>query len=283
MSAVPSVPARAMVPERWRIAEVTRELPEPEVFTWTLEPLDGGGAMTYSPGQFNMVYQFGLGEVPISISGDPESGTLVHTIRAAGAVTRGMAALGAGDVVGVRGPFGSAWPVADAEGRDLVVVAGGIGLAPLRPVIYHAARHRDRFRRVLVLYGTRQPRDILYRRELETWSARLDMEVAVTVDRSAPGWYGDVGVVTRLIDRGGFEPGRTVAMLCGPEVMMRFAAKALRGQGVPDDAVWLSMERNMHCAVGFCGHCQLGPHFVCRDGPVFRLDRIAPFMEVREL
>ena len=282
MSTVSPATQSAMVPQRWRIAGLTRELPEPAVFTWELEPLDGD-AMTYLPGQFNMVYQHGLGEVPISISGDADSGPLVHTIRAAGAVTRRMAALSAGDVIGVRGPYGSAWPVAQAQGRDLVIVAGGIGLAPLRPVIYHAARFRDRFRRVVILYGTRRPGDILYRGELEAWSGRLDLDVAVTVDRSAPGWYGDVGVVTRLIDRGGFDPEQSVAMLCGPEVMMRFAATALRRQGMPETAIWLSMERNMHCAVGFCGHCQLGPYFICRDGPVFRLDRIEPYMGVREL
>jgi len=271
-----------LVPAVYRIDEVVRELPGGEVFSWTLSPKARGG-VEGRPGQFNMLYQLGAGEVPISISAVLEDGRLVHTIRDVGGVTAAMADLVAGDEVGLRGPFGSAWPVEAAEGRDLVLVAGGIGLAPLRPVMHHALTHRERFNRLFLLYGTRQPADILYRGELEAWRGRLDLDVAVTVDRGDSGWHGNVGVVTKLIERGGFDPHNAVAMICGPEVMMRFAVLGLEHRGVTADRMYLSMERNMKCAVGYCGHCQLGGLFICKDGPVFRFDAVEPLFDVREL
>lgn len=271
-----------MLPRRYRIDEVDSELPGGEVFSWTLRPADDG-APAGRPGQFNMLYQMGIGEVPISISALGEDGSLVHTIRDVGGVTRKMASLGVGGEIGLRGPFGTAWPLEAAQGHDLLVVAGGIGLAPLRPVVHHALAHRDRYQRVFLLYGTRQPADILYRSELESWRGRFDMEVGVTVDRADAYWRGNVGVVTKLIERGGFDPHNTVAMVCGPEVMMRFAVMSLERRGVPARQIHLSMERNMQCAVGYCGHCQYGGHFICKDGPVFSFDRLEPLFDVREL
>jgi NAD(P)H-flavin reductase len=221
--------------------------------------------------------------VPISISGDPgEPDRLIHTIRSVGTVTAGMAALKKGDVVGVRGPFGSAWPVEQAEGSDVLIIAGGIGLAPLRPVIYHVIANRGKFGRLRILYGARTPRDILFRGQLERWSSRLDTFVDVTVDRASGDWHGNVGVVTRLIGHGGFDPDNTVAMVCGPEIMIRFTLQALADRGVGNNRIYVSMERNMKCAVGFCGHCQYGGNFVCRDGPVFRFDRIEDIFALRE-
>ncbi|WP_290649255.1 FAD/NAD(P)-binding protein [Aquisalimonas sp.] len=271
-----------MIPRQFRIEEAFAEVGSGEVYSWRLSPLDGE-PLRFAPGQFNMLYQFGIGEVPISISGDAEAAGLVHTLRAVGGVTKAMQKLEAGEVIGVRGPFGTAWPVAEAEGQDLVLVAGGIGLAPLRPAVYCALRHRDRFNRVFLLYGTRQPEDILFREELEHWRAQLDLDVYVTVDRGGPGWHGNVGVVTKLIARGGFDPANTVAMACGPEVMMRFAVMALQKHGVAAERIYVSMERNMKCAIGYCGHCQYGPHFICKDGPVFRFDTLQPIFDVREL
>lgn len=270
-----------MLPVAFRIEKVRRELSD----TFTLELVrEGGGDFAFAPGQFNMLYAFGLGEVPISISGDPaQTGTLVHTIRAVGAVTKAMGAMAAGDALGVRGPFGTAWPVEAAAGGDLVIVAGGVGLAPIRPAIYQALAQRERFGRVVILYGARTPEDILYRRELEKWRGRFDVEVAVTVDRSTGKWAGAVGVVTNLIGRGGFDPQKTTAFVCGPEVMMRYAVLALEKRGVAADRVHVSMERNMKCGLGLCGHCQWGPHFVCKDGPVFRYDAVADLFTVREL
>ncbi|HEY7200272.1 MAG TPA: FAD/NAD(P)-binding protein [Candidatus Dormibacteraeota bacterium] len=234
------------------------------------------------PGQFNMLYAFGAGEVPISISGDPNrADRVVHTVRSVGMVSAALTRLRRGGWVGVRGPFGTGWPLAAALGRDVLIVAGGVGLAPLRPVVYELVRRRAEFGRVTLLYGARTPGDLLFQRELERWRRRID--VLVTVDTAGPDWTGDVGVVTPLLQRAAFDPATAVAMVCGPEVMMRFTLFELRRLGLPEPATWISMERNMHCAVGLCGHCQLGPVFVCREGPVFRSDAVAWMLRVREV
>jgi NAD(P)H-flavin reductase len=271
-----------MTPAPFRVRHVAHETSD--TFTLALEPEAGQAAFPFAPGQFNMLYVFGVGEVPISISGDPtRPETLVHTIRAVGAVTRALQRLEKGDVVGVRGPFGTAWPVERAHGQDVVIVAGGIGLAPLRPAILHVLAHRGMYGRVALLYGARTPRDILYPKELSAWRGRFDMEVEVTVDRAGADWQGSVGVVTKLIERAPFDPGSSVALLCGPEVMIRFSAMGLERRGVPREGIVVSLERNMKCAVGLCGHCQFGPFFVCRDGPVFSYDRVLPFFGMREV
>jgi NAD(P)H-flavin reductase len=225
-----------------------------------------------------------VGEIPISASGDPSAPfRLIHTTRAVGNVTRALYTLREGDRLGVRGPYGNHWPLAENEGNDILLVAGGIGLAPLRPALYHLLSRRDRFGRVVLLYGARTEEDLLFRRELEQWRARFDLEVYVTVDRATGRWRGNVGVVTSLIARAPFDPPTTVAMICGPEAMMRATVEALRRRGVTPSRIFLSLERNMKCGIGTCGHCQYGPHFICRDGPIFRFDRIAPFFEKREV
>lgn len=255
-----------------------------ETFTLSLTP-PPGTPFTFTPGQFNMLYIFGVGEVPISISGDPARADVVdHTVRAVGAVTRALASLKQGAVVGLRGPFGRGWPLKAARGHDVVIVAGGIGLAPLRPAIHHLLRRRGDYGRVVLLYGARTPADLLYRAELERWRGRFDMEVLVTVDRGDMDWHGHVGVVTTLFRQAErfFDPARTVAFICGPEVMMRFTLREFQNRDVPDDCIFLSLERNMKCALGFCGHCQFGPAFICKDGPVFPYSEIAPFFMLRE-
>jgi len=269
-----------MVPVPRRVRRTVRNTHD----TVTLEIEPGPEPAVFAPGQFNMLYLFGLGEIPISISGDPaEPDSLVHTVRAVGPVSGALRGLRRGAVVGVRGPFGSAWPIEAAAGHDVVVMAGGIGLAPLRPAIYHLLAHRDRYRRVVLIYGARTPGDLLYTRELERWRSRFDAQIEVTVDAAPPGeWRGHVGVAGTLLPRAEFDASDTVAMVCGPEVMMRFAVADLRHRGLGPEQIYLSMERNMRCAVGFCGHCQFGPAFVCKDGPVFRYDRLAPFLGVRE-
>lgn len=270
-----------MVPRLFRVRRVTRELAD--TVTLSLGPAEGG-TFAFEPGQFNMLYAFGVGEVAISISGDPtRPDPLVHTIRAVGAVSRALCALKRGETLGVRGPFGRGWPVRAAEGCDLVIVAGGVGLAPLRPVLYHILAHRERYGRVTLLVGARTPGDLLYARELERWRSRFDMEVEVTVDSATPAWRGSVGVVTTLLSRAAFDAADTVAMVCGPEVMMRFTVAELQKRGVPEGSIYLSMERNMKCAVGFCGHCQLGPTFVCKNGPVYSYPEIEPFFRIREV
>jgi len=246
-----------------------------DTFTFDLSSVDAGRQFAFRPGQFNMLYVFGVGEVPISISGDsgkPE--TITQTIRAVGTVTKAMRKMKRGDTLGLRGPFGSHWPVEEAVNKDVIIVAGGIGLAPLRPVLYELLSHRGQFGRISLLYGARTPADILYTQELERWRGKFDMDVHITVDRATGVWRGNVGVVTTLIPRSLFDPSNTIALMCGPEVMMRFAVRDLYGRGIATDQIYISMERNMKCAVGFCGHCQYGPMFVCKDGPIIRLDRI---------
>jgi NAD(P)H-flavin reductase len=264
-------------PVVFRVVEKQQETAD----TWSLRLAGPSGE--FEPGQFAMLYAFGVGEAPISVSGIGGDGAVVHTVRAVGAVTRAICAARPGEVVGLRGPFGTTWPLAEAEGCDVVVVAGGIGLAPLRPVVHRLIEQRERFGDVSILYGGRSPAELLYEHELETWRARFDVDVDVTVDVADGDWNGRVGVVTRLIPRAVFDPARTVAMMCGPEVMMRFAAAALKDAGIGDDRIWLSLERSMMCATGHCGHCQLGPLLICRDGPVFRRDAVERLMAVEEL
>lgn len=273
----------AMLPNACRVQRVQRETQD--TVTLDLVPETNGGRPSFAPGQFNMLYAFGVGEVPISVSGDPTDGSRVwvHTIRDVGAVTRALCALKPGDAVGLRGPYGSAWPVRDVEGSDLVIMAGGIGLAPLRPALYQALARRERYGRIVVLYGARSPHEMLYVDDLKSWRARFDLEVEVTVDHAVGDWRGQVGVVTDLLEYAHFDPLETVALLCGPEIMMRFSAMELEDRGVDPDNIYLSMERNMKCAVGLCGHCQFGSEFVCKDGPVFRLPRISPLLTMREL
>ena len=253
--------------------------------TFTLDLRCASGHVpTFEPGQFNMLYVFGVGEIPISISGDPgDSSRLLHTTRVVGTVTRAMSKLQPGDTIGVRGPFGRGWPIDAADGKDVVIVTGGIGLAPLRPALYAMLNDRDRFNKIVLLYGARTPEDILYWDELEAWRARFDLEVHVTVDRATGDWHGNVGVVTKLIPRAPFDPRRTVALICGPEIMMRFTIQELAKRGVADDAIYVSMERNMKCAVGLCGHCQYGPSFVCKDGPVYPYPEIESIFGVAEV
>lgn len=270
-----------MLPQPYRVERRRRETAD--TFTLDLTPVQGD-VPAFVAGQFNMLYLFGVGEVPISISGDPGKLQFVtHTTRAVGTVTNAMQGLKRGAMVGVRGPFGSHWPVHEAVGKDVVLVAGGIGLAPLRPVLYQLLAQREQYGKVVLLYGTRTPADLLYRRQLERWRARFDVEVYITVDRGVASWHGHVGVVTRLIARASFAPPDAVAMICGPEVMMRFTLAELMKCGMAKESLFVSMERNMKCAIGFCGHCQFGPTFICKDGPVLRYDRIQHWFGRREI
>lgn len=274
--------ANPMLPHPYRIRQVRKETPD--TFTLELAPVNGMNGLSFAAGQFNMLYVFGVGEIPISISGDPgQPEPLVHTTRAVGTVTKAMRNLKRDGVLAVRGPYGSHWPVEEAEGNDVVIVAGGIGLAPLRPAMYQILSQRGKFGKVVLLYGARTPTDILFRRQLEQWRAHLDLEVYVTVDRATEAWRGNVGVVTRLIPKAPFDPLNIVALVCGPEVMMRFTIAELQKRGVEAEQIFVSMERNMKCAVGFCGHCQFGPHFVCKDGPVFRYSQVKDLLTKWEI
>ncbi|MFB9905392.1 FAD/NAD(P)-binding protein [Allokutzneria oryzae] len=239
----------------------------------------------FRPGQFTMLYAHGVGEVPISISGDPSSatGSLTQTIRDVGAVSRALHDARPGTVLGVRGPFGTTWDLESSAGHDLLVVAGGIGLAPLRPVLLEAVAHRRRYGRVTLVAGARAPREFLFSDQLRAWRARDDLEVELTVDQPAEGWTGRVGFVTEPLAGLRLDPRRTTAFLCGPEPMMRFSANVLLRQGLPAAHIRISLERTMKCGIGLCGHCQLGPLLVCRDGPIVDYATAADLLTTREL
>ncbi len=276
----PPPPEEVLVPRLMRVLRTRRETHD--VFSLELDAAAHGG-YRFEPGQFNMLYAPGAGEAALSVSGDPQrTGRLVHTVREVGNVTRALGRLRRGDMVGVRGPFGTGWPLSEALGKNVIVVAGGVGLAPLRPVLYAIAHRREEFGQVSLVYGSRTPDDLLYRRELSRWRMRLGAQVWVTVDRADQHWFGHTGVVTRFIDTLEIDPENSVAMLCGPEVMMRFSARELEQRGLGLERMYLSLERNMKCGVGLCGHCQLGPHFVCADGPVYGYAEVAHFMQLRE-
>jgi NAD(P)H-flavin reductase len=248
--------------------------------TFTLE-FDLNHSFGFRPGQFNMLYVPGYGEVPISISGDPEAPEiLVHTIRSVGPTTRALSRLGPGDLVGVRGPFGTAWPKPTSSSAHVVVIAGGLGLAPLRPVILEALHDGNP---LFIVYGCRTPKDLLFPHELLGWAGDERVHSVVTVDRGDPHWFGNSGVVTKFIDRLGFDPENSVAAVCGPEIMMRFAARELEFAGIAPERIHVSLERHMQCGIGHCGHCQLGPRLLCKDGPVVNFAEASSLMAIREL
>ena len=268
-----------MIPAPYRVAE--RERDTEDTWTLVLEPVSSPEP-AIRPGQFMMVYAFGVGEAPISVSGPPDRpGPVVLTIRDVGAVTHAICAAEPGALLGLRGPFGNNWPVDEAAGGDVVVVAGGIGLAPLRPVVLRALERREDYGSVCVLYGARTPGDLLYPAEVESWRSRAHVEV--TVDRPDQGWAGRVGVVPKLIASAPFDPERTTAFVCGPEIMMHFAAEALVARGVAPERIELSLERHMDCGIGLCGHCQLGPTLICRDGPVYTQAELGRWLAVEAL
>jgi len=269
-----------LAPLPFVVRKVHKELPG--IFTLEMEP--STGQFNFRPGQFNMLYIFGNGEVPISISGDPQQpACLVHTVRAVGKVSAAICDLSRGETLGVRGPFGTNWPVHEIAGGDVVFITSGLGLAPLRPAIYHVLNHREQYGKVTLLYGARTPDRLLYHRQLADWKARWDLRVEISVGSAGPDWGGHIGVATSLIAGLEIDPEQTNALICSSERMMKAMAEELNLAGLPDERIHLSLERDMKCGVGLCGHCQLGPQFICLDGPVYSLDRVRPLISLREL
>ena len=266
------------------IEEIRPEVESVTTYTLKLRDASDPAACAARPGQFNMLYLPGVGESAISVSGDcRRADRFVHTVRAAGRVTITLSQLEVGDEIGLRGPFGSCWPIDGWRGRDVVLVAGGIGLAPLRPVIYELMHRRTEFGAVALIFGAREPRLLMYADEYAAWEA-AGVSVITTVDRADDAWSGNVGVVTALLDRLPLrDPRSAVAAVCGPEVMIRYAALSAVKRGISSENVWVSLERNMQCAVGLCGHCQLGPEFICKDGPVLPYSRVARLLAVEGL
>ncbi len=269
MLPLPAV-VRAIKPETYGISTFSLEYTKPDA------------PVGFRPGQFNMIHLPGFGEVAISICSNPETPRVMeHTIRYAGSVTRAIGRLKVGDTVGLRGPYGNPWPMELAIGKDLLIVSGGIGFAPLRPVILHVLHHRTSFGRVLVLYGGRTPQDLLYTDEFDRWQD-AGIEMNVSVDRADENWKGQVGVIPMMFYRIRLDHRNTIVFSCGPEIMMRFVIYEAMARRIPKDSIYVSMERNMKCAIGFCGHCQLGPVFICKQGPVFRFSAIEPFFGKEE-
>jgi NAD(P)H-flavin reductase len=255
-----------------------------DTFTLELDLPAENGHFEFKPGQFNMLYAYGVGEVPISISGDPEAeSSITHTIRSVGTVTEAINSLKTGMNIGVRGPYGTYWPVERSVGHDVLIVAGGIGLAPLRPAICHILNHRESYGNVTLLYGARAPEEIIFRKQLEKWRSRFDIQVLVTVDNATGDWMGRVGVVTTLIGNANVDFSDCLAFVCGPEIMMRFTVRGLIDRDIREDSIFMSLERNMKCGIGICGHCQLGPKFICKDGPVFAYDSVKSLFQKREM
>jgi NAD(P)H-flavin reductase len=237
----------------------------------------------WEPGQFNMLYVPGYGEAAISMSSDVESsdGLVIHTVRSAGSVTKAISRLKPGDVVGLRGPFGSAWPLKAIEGMDVVIACGGIGLPPLRGAIQTIMRERSRYGKVILMYGARTPKDMMYPGEYEAWQ-NAGIDVQTTVDRGDETWNGRVGVVPIMFYNVRLDPRKSVVLACGPEIMMRFVIYETLARRIPAERIFVSLERNMKCGQGACGHCQMGPYFICKDGPVFPFNRLEPYFNVEE-
>jgi NAD(P)H-flavin reductase len=275
-------PSAPMQPYWAEIAKIVHEAPG--VSTYWLKFLDPvlADGFHFKAGQFNMIFVPGLGEVAISISSDMEDTRLVgHTIRTIGNVTTAISHMKVGDVLGVRGPFGSWWGLDESIGKDIVIAAGGIGLPPIRPVLYYILHHRREFGKVILLYGARTPNDLQFSSEYKTWE-NADIELQVTVDRGNDAWQGRVGVVPMLFYNTRVDPRNTVIITCGPEIMIRFVIFEALARRVPPERIYVSLERNMKCGLGSCGHCQLGPYFVCKDGPVFSFDKLQPYVNVEE-
>lgn len=233
----------------------------------------------FTAGQFNMVYLFGVGEVAISIVSDPEEPErLDHTIRSVGRVTSAIAQLQVGETLGIRGPFGQGWPLHAARGHDVVIVTGGLGCAPVMGAIEYIFRRRLHYGSVKIIHGVKSPRDLVFHERFEAWSKRPDTEVLLASDRPDKTWRYHVGVVTELFERVSIDPPKTMVLMCGPEIMMRLGVPILMRRGIPATAIYVSLERHMECGVGLCGHCQMGPYFLCKEGPVMRYDLIEPWL-----
>ncbi len=273
---------KLLQPEWAEVVSVQKEINDVATLALRFQDPEVQKAYRFAPGQFNMLYLPGYGEAAISISSDTtDRSSIAHTVRFVGNVTRAASRLRPGDVVGLRGPFGSAWPTTELEGKDLFIACGGIGLPPLRPTLYHVIRNRAKYGKVTVLYGARTPPELMYTREYDTWrQAGIDLEI--TVDRAEADWTGRVGVVPMWFYQFRIDPRKTAVLTCGPEIMIRFVIfEALARRIAPED-IYVSLERNMKCGQGACGHCQIGPYFICKDGPVFPFSVLQPFFNVEE-
>ncbi|HCU25088.1 MAG TPA: Ni/Fe hydrogenase subunit gamma [Deltaproteobacteria bacterium] len=273
-----------LTPQAAEIVEKRRE--SENIFTFRLRfcAEEARRSFSFSPGQFNMIYAFGVGDVAITIVSDPDDmETLDHTIRTVGNVTQALGRLEKGDVVGLRGPFGSTWPLEEIRGKDVMILTGGLGCAPTLGALHYLIRRRESYGAIKIIHGIKAPRDLIYQKKFREWEKTPNTEVHLTVDKPARGWKHKIGLVTHLLKDVAFDAAKTVVMMCGPEIMMRLSLKELIYRGIAPERIYLALERNMKCALGFCGHCQFGPHFICKDGPILRYDRIREIFHLKEV
>jgi len=266
-------------------AEIIERIQEsPNLFTLRLRFTDPSvhKAYQFEPGQFNMLYLFGVGEVPISIVSDPMDEHIYdHTIRAVGRVTNGLSILKQGDRIGIRGPYGRGWPLEQAEQKDIVIVTGGLGCAPTVSVINYIMKRRERFGMVNIVQGVKHSSDFIWRDRYDQWRSAPHTNVLLAADAGDAIWPWHIGPVTGLFNHLEFNPENVIVMMCGPEGMMRVVIQYMLEQGLSERDLWLSMERNMLCAVGHCGHCQYGGKFICKDGPVFCYEQVKDLFGVK--
>ncbi len=261
------------------IVEKIREAEDITTYRLQLVDEEARRRFRFKAGQFNMVYLFGIGEVAISIVSDPdEPERLDHTIRAVGRTTKAIADLQPGETLGIRGPFGEGWPLEEAKGRNVVIVTGGLGCAPVVGAIEFIFKRRNQYGAVKILHGVKTPHDLLYRERFDAWRGFPDTEVLLTSDQPDKTWRYHVGVVTELFEQVSMDPEKSMVLMCGPEIMMRLGAPILMRRGIPATAMYVSLERHMECGIGLCGHCQMGPYFLCKDGPVMRYDRVEQWL-----
>ncbi len=261
------------------ILEKIREAEDINTYRLQLVDEETRRQFRFQAGQFNMVYLFGVGEVAISIVSDPDEPALLdHTIRTVGRVTKAVADLQPGEALGIRGPFGEGWPLEEAKGRNVVIVTGGLGCAPVVGAIEYIFRRRAQYGSIKILHGVKTPHDLLYRERFDHWRRAPDTEVLLTSDQPDKTWNYHIGVVTELFEQVSIDPAKSTVLMCGPEIMMRLGVPILMRRGIPATAMYVSLERHMECGIGLCGHCQMGPYFLCKDGPVMRYDRVEPWL-----
>jgi len=272
----PYLPEEAMIIERIQEG--------PDLFTLRLELTNPAfqSSYTFQPGQFNMLYLYGVGEIPISIVSDPENSQIIdHTIRVVGRVTKGFAKLKTGDRIGIRGPYGQGWPMLESQHKDIVIITGGLGCAPAVSMINYIEQRRDSFARLNIIQGVKHCCDLIWKERYEKWSTLPNTKVLLAADSGEAIWPWHIGPVTALFDQLEFEPENVVVMMCGPEGMMHVVCDHMLDRCVPASQLFLSMERNMQCAIGHCGHCQYGDQFICKDGPVFSYDKIRKLFKTK--
>jgi NAD(P)H-flavin reductase len=271
-----------MLPNWAELVRIEEEAPRVKTYWIKFTDPKMQKSYTFQPGQFNLLSIPGYGEAAISISSHPKQTDLIgHTIRLAGNVTHAIDRLKVGDTLGVRGPYGSTWPLEKLKGYDIYIAAGGIGLPPLRPVIYHIMDNRADYGKVVLIYGARTPEDLQFTAEYDAWE-EAGIETMICVDSCDDTWTGLVGVVPMLFYRLKIAPKQSALLTCGPEIMIHFAAYEAIARKVPRKRIYVSLEKNMKCGFGSCGRCQLGPYFVCKDGPIFNYKRIGPYLEVED-